>query len=521
MSAFKKLAGDTALYGVSTILARMINFFLVPIQTYAFGKPADLSSNVEFYAYIGVLLTLYTVGLETAFFRFAVRNPEQRQRVFNDSLSIVLLVSIVPTAAIVLFAPQIAAAFDYRGQERFIIWSALLVAIDAVVSIPFARLRSENRARRFVQAKVINILLVVALNIFFLIFCKDISEGRYLSVLRPLVQYVYDPAIGPGYIFLANLIGNALYFVVLRDAFAGFRFRINWPEARVLLVYAFPLMLTNLVGVVNSLTDRLFLRSMLPEHFYADLTAKDALSIYGQCAKLAVLMALAINSFKFAADPFFFARADDKNSPRLLADVTKWFVIVCVLLWVGVCLNLDLVGLFIAPAYRRGLNVVPVLMLANLFIGVYYNLAFWFKLSDKTQFGTLISGIGAVVTVGLNILLIPRMGYMGCAVAFLASSVVMTVICYVLGETYYPVPYHVASALGYLAGGGLLIWASGHIQISNLWVAIPYHLALFALFVAVIVVVERRTFGPLLARLRRPANRPKPVVQTGLTNQAE
>ena len=508
MSAFKKLAGDTALYGVSTILARMINFFLVPIQTYAFGKPADLSSNIEFYAYIGVLLALYTLGLETAFFRFAVRNPEQQQRVFNDSLSLVLAVSILPTAAIIFFASDIAQALDYQGQARFIVWSALLVAIDAIMAIPFARLRADNKARKFVQAKVVNILIVVGLNVFFLIFCKDVYEGHYLPVLRPLVRYIYNPEIGPGYIFLANLIGNALYFLILRRAFAGFRFRINLAEARILLVYAFPIMLTNLVGVVNALTDRIFLRHWLPVDFYADLTPKDALSIYGQCVKLSVLMMLAINSFKFAADPFFFAKTQDKEAPGLLAQVTKWFVIVCVVLWVGICLNLDVVGLFLSPAYRVGLNVVPLLLLANLFLGVYYNIAFWFKLSDKTQYGTMITIVGAAITVVLNIVLIPIMGYMGCAVAFLASSVIMTVICYGLGEKHYPVPYHVRSALGYIVGAGLLIYASWRFPIANLWVAIPVHLTLCGLFVLVVLVVERDTFRPVLARLRNRPGKP-------------
>jgi O-antigen/teichoic acid export membrane protein len=508
MSTFKKLASDTALYGISTILARMINFFLVPIQTYAFGKPAELSSNVEFYAYIGVLLALYTLGLETAFFRFAVRNTEQRQRVFNDSLSIVMAVSIVPTVFFILFAHQIAVALDYPGQERFIIWSALLVAIDAIVSIPFARLRAENRARQFVKAKVINILIVVALNVLFLVVCKDIYEGDYLTILRPAVGHLYDPTIGPGYIFLANLIGNALYVFVLRKAFAGFSFRLNWTEVRILLVYAFPIMLTNLVGIINSLTDRLFLRHWLPADFYSDITPKDALSIYGQCVKLAVLMMLAINSFKFAADPFFFSRAEDKNSPKLLADVTKWFIIVCVLLWVAVCLNLDVVGLAVAPAYRRGLDVVPIMMLGYLLIGVYYNISFWFKLSDKTKFGTLITVIGAAVTIGLNVLLIPMMGYMGCAVAFLTSSFTMMALCYVLGEKYYPVPYHLRSAFGYIAGAGLLIYLSLQFPIADLWVSIPVHMALLGVFFVIILFVERDTFQPALARFRNRGKKP-------------
>lgn len=203
-------------------------------------------------------------------------------------------------------------------------------------------------------------------------------------------------------------------------------------------------------------------------------------------------MSLAIQSFKYAADPFFFSKAEDKNAPLLLALVMKWFVIVCVVLWVGVSLNVDLLGQYmLSKAYRTGLDVVPVLLLANLFLGVYYNLAFWFKLTDKTHFGTLVTFIGAILTVALNILLIPQMGYMACAYSFLASSVVMCAVCYLLGEKYYPVPYNVASALGYIFSAGLIIYLSSLVKISNLWVSVPYHLALCLLYGFGILLVEQ------------------------------
>ncbi len=519
MSTFKKLAGDTALYGISTILGRLINYALVPIQTYAFTKPASMASNVEFYSWIGVLLVLYTLGLETAFFRFMARSNDQpaaeKNRIFNQSLSLVVAISVLSTLVLYSLAPQITVWINYPGQERFVRWSALLVAIDAIMAIPFARLRVENRAKEFVRAKLTNIGIVVLLNVFFIVLCKDITEGKYLTALQPLANRIYDPRIGPGYIFLANLIGNALYFLILRRAFRGFRFQLNGPQSRALVAYAFPIMLTNLAAVLNLLTDRLFLRYALPDGFYPGLTSEAVLGIYGNCLKLSMFMAVAIQSFKFAADPFFFSQAEDKNAPTLLADVTKWFVIICVLIWVVVSLNVDLLGhLFLrAKAYRLGLDVVPLLLLGNLLLGVYYNIAFWFKLSDKTRFGTIITVVGTATTIALNLLLIPVLGYMGCAVAFALSSFVMTAICYWLGERYYPVPYHVGSAVGYVVGAGLLIFLSGQIHISNLWIAVPYHLALAGLFVAVVGVIERDTFRPVLARLRRADALPKKPVE--------
>ena len=503
------MAGDTALYGLSTILARSVNFMLAPIQTYAFKQPASLSSNVTLYAWIGVLLTVYTLGLETAFFRFSARNKgaeseAERVRVFSRTLTIVSAVSVLATLLILLFATPITVALGYPGQERFIRWTALLVGIDAIMAIPFARLRVENKAKQFVTAKVINILLNVGLNVFFLILCKDIVEGQYLPQLRPIAEFFYRPDIGAGYILLANLLANALYFLILRGAFRGFKPAFDWPEARTLVVYAFPIMLTGLAGVLNGLTDRLFLREFLPDGFYAGFTSEDALGIYGQCFKLSVFISLAIQSFKFAAEPFFFGQAGDKNAPDLLARVTRWFIIVCVLLWVAVSLNMDLAGLLLSEKYRTGLDVVPLLMLGNLFLGIYYNISFWFKLSDKTKFGTLITAVGLAVTFGLNYLLIPKIGYMGCAWAFLISGFVMMALCYVLGERHYPVPYDLLSAVGYVGGGGLLIYAASLVRISNLWVSVPYHLALFGLFLGCIIAAEWRTFGPVFRKLSSP-----------------
>ncbi|GAB3687260.1 oligosaccharide flippase family protein [Spirosoma flavus] len=517
MSTYKKLASDTALYGVSTILGRLLNYALVPIQTYAFSKPASMASNIELYSWIGVLLVVYTLGLETAFFRFIARSKDQPQaekdRIFSQSLSLVICISVLSTILLYSLADEITVWLNFPGQERFIRWSALLVAIDAIVAIPFARLRAENRAREFVGARMTNIVVVVLLNVFFLVLAKDIAEGKYLTSLQPVAQLIYSPEIGPGYIFLSNLIGNALYFVIIRKAFAGFRFQLNRDQSRALLIYAFPIMLTNLASVVNLLTDRIFLRHALPPGFYPGLSSETVLGIYGNCQKLSVFMALAIQSFKFAAEPFFFSQGEDKNAPSLLANVTKWFIIVCVLIWVGVSLNLDLLGtLFLrSKAYRLGLDVVPILLLGNLLLGVYYNISFWFKLKDKTQYGTFITVVGTGLTIALNVALIPIMGYMGCAVAFLVSSFVMTVMCYVFGEKFYPVPYDVRSAATYILGAGLLIWASWQFPIENLWVAVPVHLGLFGLFLGLILLLERNSLQPLLRRVgrgKRPVARP-------------
>ena len=500
MSVLKKLAGETALYGVSSILGRVIYWFLVPLHTYVFLRPGELSSNTELYSWVALFSVIYTFGMETAFFRFANRSSEHRQDYFNQALTAISVVSVLFSGLLILAAPTLSDLLDYPGESSNIVYLALIVAIDAIVAIPFARLRLEKKAKKFVQIKIVNIVVNVLLNIFFLLICRDISLGKYLPSLQPLGAFLYRPEIGPGYIFIANLIANACFLFLLKDAFKGFQFTWKGVLFNEMWVYAYPILILGLAGTVNQMADRWFLRHLLPKGFYPNLTSEDALGIYGSCYKLSVFMSLAIQSFRYAADPFFFSRAEDKNAPQLLALVMKWFVVVCVILWVGVSLNIDFLGHYmLSKAYRVGLPVVPILLLANLFLGVYYNLAFWFKLTDKTQYGTLITFIGATLTVILNITFIPTAGYLACAWAFLVSSVVMCILCYLLGEKHYPVPYHVLSALGYIVSAGLLIYGASFVKISNLWVSLPYHLSLCLLYGCGVLLIERDSI-PLAIR---------------------
>ncbi len=500
MSFIKKLAGDTALYGLSSIVGRFINYLLVPLHTWVFGKPSDLSPTVDLFAYVAILNIVYTFGLETGFFRFASKTGDLK-KFYNQTLTSVIFIAFALSMTIVLCAPLIGDLTHYPDKVHIIVWLAVIMFIDAVVAIPFARLRLERNAKRFVYVKIVNILLNILFNVFFLVFCKGVYEGLFFPHLSNVIGYLYRPDWTVEYIFIANLLANTAFLWLLRKQFMDFEFSFDKALFKQLWSYSFPLMILGLIGNFNIVTDRLLLKDFLPQGFYPNRSSEDALGIYGQCYKLSMLMQLAIQSFKFAADPFFFSNAQDKNAPRLLAEVMKWFVIVCVVLWVLVSLNNDFIGfLFLRKAiYREGLYVVPILSLANLFIGVYYNLAFWFKLTDKTNYGIWISSVGVAITLLLNVLLIPRMGYLGCAWAFLISSVVMCLLCYWLGERHYPVPYYLLSGIGYVSGAAMLIYFSSLIKISNLWVAVPYHLALCLLFITGIVLIERKAL-PLKIR---------------------
>lgn len=502
MSIIKKLASETASYGISTILGRSLNFLLVFIHTRAF-MPEELGMNIKMYSWVAIANIVYTYSMETAFFRFA--KGDDKTKIYNLTLSAIISTSIVFSGILIIFSTPIMKFLGYHQKEQFLIWLAIILAMDAIVAIPFARLRQEKQTKRFVTAKISNILINVFLNIFFLLGLKNIADGEYLHSLQPLAQKFYNPSIGAGYIFLANLIANACTFFFLIPYFKDFKFYFNKIEFKNLWVYAYPLMIMGLASTYNLVFDRTLLENLLPDHFYPNRTSEQALGIYGNVYKLSVFMSLAIQAFKYAAEPFFFSQTD-KNSPKMLADVMKWFIIICVIFWLGICLNLDwLKTMFLKKAiYWEGIAVVPILLLANLFLGIYYNLSVWFKLNDKTHYGTMITFMGLVITVICNYFLIPQIGYMGCAVAFMISCFSMMVVCYYFGQKYAPVPYHINSALGYIVSAGILIYFSGKIHISNLWIALPYHILIFGIYLVGIIVVEHERVIPQRFKQKYP-----------------
>lgn len=492
MSVLKKLAGETATYGVSTMLGRLLNYLLVFLYTQF--DPAQLAVQAQLYAYAGFFFIIYTFGMETSFFRFA-RKEQDKQSYYNLILSAVIVVSVVISTLLILFAEPVARLIEYPEEAPLVRWMAVIMATDGIMAIPFARLRLEGKAKKFVRIRIINILLNIGLNVFFLVFCRAVYEGEYLPSLRPLVSLIYIPDMPAAYIVIANLIANLTFFWFLRRELMDFRFVWNWRVFRPVWVYALPIMIMNIAGVTNLLFDRMALQFLLPEGFYAGLTTRDAIGIYSQTFKLSIFMNLAIQAFKYAAEPFFFSKAEDKNAPEVFANVMKWFVIVCVLMGVGICLNLQvLADIFLRrKIYHEGLPVVPWLLLGFLFLGIYYNLATWFKLTDKTQYGTYLTVAGASITALLNIVLVPVMGYLGCALAFAISSVVMTVSCYAFGQKFYPVPYRVGSALGYVLFGALVVYLSSLVPRAGFRVDLALGLLATGLFTATVLLIERDT----------------------------
>jgi O-antigen/teichoic acid export membrane protein len=493
MSVVKKLASDTALYGISSIAGRFLNWLLVAVHTRVFDQPRLLADNNQLYVYVVLLNILYTYGMETAFFRFAKK--ENRQEYFNLILTYIILTSILFSLIIFFYATPIINWMGFPGKERLIIWFAIILATDAIAAIAFVKLRAENRAKRFVFIRITNIFINIGLNAFYLMFCKYIHEGLFLESWKPFADYFYNPSIGPDYIVWANFIASLITILLLWREFIDFRFSFDFQKFKPVLIYAYPLLIMGLAGAINQTADRLMLTKILPEGFYKGLTSDDAFSIYANVYKLSIFMLLVVQAYRYAADPFFFSKAEDKNSPSMLALATKWFTIACILIWVGVSVNIDLISLILGKNYRSGIIVVPILLLANLFIGVYQNISMWFKLSDKTHFGTYFTIIGMVITVILNIILIPIWGYVGCAITFAISSFIMMVLCYYYGQKHYPIPYELKSVITYLIIAGIFIVISWQIKIESLMFSIPFHILLTIIFVLGIVVSERTSLG--------------------------
>lgn len=448
----KKLAGQTVAYGLSSIIGRALNFLLLPLYTSVFAA-GEYGIVAELYAYVAFLNVVFTYGMETAYFRFANRPGTDRQRLYDEVQSLLLVSSILFSGLLVLLSGQLAQLLDYTQYQYYLIYLALIVGVDAIVSVPFARLRLEGKAFKFASVRLLNIVVVVVGNLLFLKVFPDIRQGLYLQELQPIVGQIHNPNLGVGYIFLINLAANLLYIPLLWKEIGSMRFRLDPERLKPMLLYAYPLMIMGLAGVVNEVIDRILLRHYLPEGLYPGLSNKAVVGIYSACYKLAIFMSLAIQAFRYAAEPFFFSQAADKNSPRTFALVMRGFVLTCAFLFVAVSANLEIFAILFLrqPEYWLGLPVVPVLLMANLFLGVYYNLTVWFKLTDRTYYGTYIGVGGAVITLGLNLLLIPVLGFMGSALATLACYFSMALACYLLGNRYFPIPYPVAALSGYLA----------------------------------------------------------------------
>jgi O-antigen/teichoic acid export membrane protein len=497
MSNLKKLVGQTAIYGLSSILGRSINFLLIIVYT-TYLSSEDLGAFTGIYALIGFLNIVFTYGMETAFFRFSTGKNLDPNRVYHTTQSLLITSTLVLGSGIYLAAPALAELMQYPGQAYLFRWTALILSFDAILAIPFAKLRLENRALDFAGAKLINILLNVFFNILLIVWIPNWVQSGAIS--GNFVEF--NPDWGVEYILLANLLANGLIipFVWWRAGF--FRFRLEKDIIKPMWNYSLPLLFMGLAGVTNELISRLLFEYALPEGYYEGLNSREAAGVFGANFKLAILMNLVIQAFKYAAEPFFFKQSTDKNSPQLYAKVMHAFVIFCTVLMIAISVNLSWIGpLFLnGEGYAGGFFIVPILLLGYLLLGIYFNLSIWFKVTDKTQYSFWITLIGALVSIVVIVFLVPVWGFLGGALSTLACYLVMTAICYGYGQKFYRIPYQTGRDLFYLILGFGMSYAGFFLDLDSVVLSFLVKNALVVAFLILVGFLERAQISSLLNR---------------------
>jgi O-antigen/teichoic acid export membrane protein len=439
------------------------------------------------YAYVALFFVVLTYGMETAFFRFS--QDVEVKKVYGTSILSLLFTSGSFILLVTLFSGWIAGSLGYPNHSEYVIWFSIVIGLDAFTAIPFARLRQENRPVRFAFLKLISISSNVILNLFFILLCPYLLHHYDGSgIIGKVVRIIYNPEIGVGYVFIANLISSILTLVLLIPYLRDARWKFDRQLWNKMIAYALPLLVMGLAGTINESFDRILLKHLLPDK----ASAMYQLGIYGACYKISILMTLFIQTFRFAAEPFFFNEFKNQNAKITYARVMNYFVIVCSVIFLGVMSYLDIVKHFVGKEYYAGLKVVPVLLMANLFLGIFYNLSIWYKLTNKTLLGAYVSLFGAFLSLVLNYFTIPLIGYMGSAWTHFACYGSMMVISYILGQKYYPIRYNLRKIFTYLGYSVLLYVLNMLTRTSSIHINLLLGTFYLALFVVPVYLIEKR-----------------------------
>lgn len=500
MSSIRKFAGQTAIYGLSTIVARLLNFVLTPFLTRSF--PASVYGIfTKMYAWVSIVNPVLALGMETTFFRYLNKQEGDKQKVYNNTFVVIALASIVFLAFSFLFIDDIvillqnkqkAVNTDYALYVKYAIY--ILVA-DALAVVPFARVRAEGRPLRFGFIKIVNIIVYITLTFFLIKFVPLIIKNNLFGASFFSSWYRTSWI---GYVFIANLVASCATLVCLLPEIRKIKFEFDTKLIKEMLYYSFPVLIANISFIINENIDKILLGKLLPP----DISAQQV-GIYGACAKIAIFLSIFVQAFRLGAEPFFLSHAKNKNSGQTYALVMNYFVIAVSLIFVAISANIEIFKYFIksSPAsqqaiYWSGLPVVPILLFGYVSLGIYMNLSIWYKLSDQTRYGLYISGIGAVLTLVLNFLFIPQYGYMASAWISLTAYASMMVMSYVLGQKNYPIPYNLKKNLAYLITSVVLVFVSFVVFERNLIIGN----LLFLAFLAISFYIER----PELIKMFKP-----------------
>jgi O-antigen/teichoic acid export membrane protein len=474
LNPYRKLGGQTLVYGLGSIIPRFLNYaILTPYYTYKFAVE-DYGIITELYAYVAVLLVILTYGLETGFFKFSADRKKSND-IFSISAISLFATSSLFVVLIFVFIGKISAMMGYGSRQEYIKWLAVIIALDAFTSIFYARLRMQEKVMKFAVYKILGVGINILLIIFFLEMMPRISEayrGKWIDV-------IYNRETGVGYVLVANMLASILVCLLLITNLGKITLRFNFRLYAKILGYSFPLLVAGLAGILNETIDRILLRHFLS----ADYNILHELGIYGANYKIAVFMTIFIQMFRFAADPFFFSNYRKKNSNEIFGNILKYFVIFCMIIFLFIVLYIDIIKYFISSRYHEGLSIVPIVLIANVLVGISFNINFWYKLSGKTQYAALIIGTGAIITIVMNIIFIPVYSYKACAYSHLASNFVMLIFSYLLGRQLYRIEYDIKRILFYILSGLAIYFVNMLLKTDNVLYNILIGSALFIPFV--------------------------------------
>lgn len=492
MSGIKNLAGQTLWYGVSSIFARFLNYLLTPYLTYKLSGSGFGEMSLV-YAAIPFLNTLFLFGVETAYFRY-IQKEGYKNEIYN-TLSISIITSTLSLCTLlVILNKSFAHLISIQDHPEYVTLAAFIIAFDALSALPFAKLRHDNRPMKFAFVRVTGILLNIAIIYFFLSICPALLKKNSNS---PLLL-IYNKDFGVGYILLANVIQSFYQLVVLNKEFFSFQWKFNYPMWKEVMLYALPLAIAGFAGMINETFDRIMLGWWAPVQNIQQ--ARFEVGTYSACYKLSILITLFIQAFRMGAEPFFFKQSVHEDAPKTYARVMKFFVITITLMFLVVALYLDVWKYFIQnETMWKGLTVVPILLFANMFLGIYYNLSIWYKLSQKTSAGAWITLIGAIITLVVNYAFIPRFSYTACAWATFLCYGSMMVVSYVWGQKVYAIPYATKKLCAYMIIVAILYFIHHFLTTywSNTWFSLTLATIFTLGYLVFILRIERKEFSRL------------------------
>lgn len=490
----RKLASQTAVYGISTIIAKLLNYMLTPYLTRVMSL-GEYGVITDLYALIPFVMVLLTMGLETGYFRFAgaAESLQDKRTVFSTTWGTLTLMALLFMAGAWLFTPQIAAVMEYSSTPSYIWLVAAIIALDVIAAIPFARLRQEDRRMRYVVIRTLSVVVTIVFTVLFYSFLPRMAEGGGVW------SALYIPNYGAGYALIANLISSLVTLVVLFPVYRDVVPRIKWSLLRTILIYSFPLLMGGIAGTANQFIDRQLIKYLMPGD-----DAMAALGMYGAIAKIGVILLLFTQMYRLAAEPFFLANFKKDDFKKTNAEALKYFVIASLAMYLIITLFSDLFALvLVGPEYREGIYILPILLLANIFSGITFNLNLWYKQTGDTKYAIVVTGLGLVVTIAIGVAMIPRFGIIGAAWTRFGCEAVMLVISYYLNNRYFPTPYNLKRIAEYTLVAGV-IYATTFLTADWHWfVQYSVNLLFLILFAFFVVRKEHIDIKSIIGSLRR------------------